>query len=184
MEKSPVKKINKTFFKLKSTTGFTLVEIVIVIGIMALLSSIIYTSFDGAKAKGRDQQRVADISTIQLALEIYFNKNRQYPDSLNKLEDDGTFSIPNPPNNRDGYGYYYFPIKKDLGNTTLNESNNRCISYHLWTTLEVQSGYLESKSGFNSTELPTETGRALLECGESGDDPVDGSGPLIYDVKP
>lgn len=183
MEKTPVKKINKTFFKLKSIGGFTLVEIVIVIGIMALLSAIIYTSFDGAKAKGRDQQRVADISTIQLALEIYFNKNRQYPDNLSELEEDGTFSIPNPPNNREGYGYYYFPIKKDLGNTTLNESNNRCISYHLWTTLEVQSGYLESKSAFDSTSLPTESGRALLGCGNGGD-PVDGTSALIYDVKP
>jgi prepilin-type N-terminal cleavage/methylation domain-containing protein len=174
---------NKTFYKSTFFNGFTLVEVIIVIGIIGLLSGIIYTSFDGAKAKGRDQQRVADISTIQLALEIYFNKNRQYPDSLSKLEEDGTFSIPNPPNNRDGYGYYYFPIKKDLGTPALNESNNRCISYHLWTTLEVQSGYLESKSGFNSTELPTETGRALLECGENGDAPVDGTSALIYDVK-
>jgi prepilin-type N-terminal cleavage/methylation domain-containing protein len=166
--------------KIKNSLGFTLVEIVIVIGIMALLSSIIYTSFDGAKAKSRDQQRVADISTIQLALEIYFNKNRQYPNSLNILEEDGTFNIPTPPTRSNENGYFYFPMERIDG-------SNRCISYHLWTKLETTSSYLESRKGFDSSSLPTEPGRQLFECGESGlhSAPIDASGDLlIYDVTP
>ncbi len=160
--------------------AFTLVEVIIVIGVMALLSSIIYTSFDGAKAKGRDQQRVADISTIQLALEIYFNKNKQYPIALSTLEEDNTFNIPKPPTNSSENGYFYFPIERV-------ESSERCISYHLWTKFETTSYYLESRKGFNSSELPSEPGRQLFECGDSTlhSLPINASEDLlIYDVTP
>ncbi|MFA5934472.1 MAG: type II secretion system protein [Candidatus Paceibacterota bacterium] len=159
--------------KIKNS-GFTLVEIVVVIGIMALLSTIIFTSFDGAKAKSRDQQRIADISTIQLALEIFFNKNKEYPKELSTLQEDGTFNIPTAPNNSDGYGYYYFPIERIQG-------SDRCVSYHLWTKFENKSSFLDSKKSFNSDSLD-----GLYECG--GDTSATGidasSDDLIYDVTP
>ena len=159
--------------------GFTLVEVVIVIGIMGILSAIIYTSFDGAKAKSRDQQRIADISSIQLALEIYFNKYKQYPESLDSLQDDRTFTIPTPPRSSENYRSNYFPIKKTTATT------ERCISYHLWTTFENPNSFLESKKGFNSSDLsglPTQ----LAECGEDHNtiDASAASNSLVYDVTP
>jgi prepilin-type N-terminal cleavage/methylation domain-containing protein len=53
------KKINK---------GYTLVEVVVVISIMAFLSAIIYSSFDVSKAQSRDRQRVSDIVLYKLLL--------------------------------------------------------------------------------------------------------------------
>lgn len=154
-------------------SGFTLVEIIVVIGIMALLSSIIFTSFDGAKAKSRDQQRVADISTIQLALEIYFNREKQYPLSLSEFTSSDKFTVPTPPTSLDVYNY--FPMARSNGSL-------RCVSYHLWTKLENKNSFLDSKKGFNSDSNPLPNG--LYECG-TGHNKINAlSDDLIYDVTP
>ena len=167
--------------------GFTLVEIVVVIGIMAVLSSIIYSSFDGAKAQSRDQQRLADISTIQLGLELYFNQHGSYPQQLGELVTNSdnvkyVANIPTPPSraDEDNYKYNYVPLTKSgVGGT-------RCVSYHLWTTFERGNANLESKRNFDSTEsglgnLPNK--QKLYICG-SGPYPriQASSSPLIYDV--
>jgi prepilin-type N-terminal cleavage/methylation domain-containing protein len=159
--------------------GFTLVEVVIVVGIMSVLSAIIYASFDGAKAKSRDQQRMADISSIQLALEIYFNKNKQYPESLTDLQD-GTFTIPTPPRSSENYIDNYFPMKK------ITATTERCISYHLWTKFENTNSFLESKKGFDSTGDLGELSTPLAECGSYHNtiDASDLSNSLVYDVTP
>ena len=65
--------------------GFTLVELMIVIAIIALLSGIILTSTTGSKAKSRDARRISDLNQIQLALEQYFDRCGQYPTVDNNL---------------------------------------------------------------------------------------------------
>ena len=167
--------------------GFTLVEIVVVIGIMALLTSIVYSSFDGAKAQSRDQQRITDISTIQLALEIYFNKNGTYPQSLNDLVNEKYIAqLPTPPSKADNsdYRYNYVPLAKTSGGT-------RCISYHLWTMFERENSNLESKKGFNSLPFENDNHIGLLtnplyNCGTANYFPNRdaSSESLIYDVMP
>ena len=172
----------------KSTTGFSLIEIVVVIGIMGLLTAIIYSSFDSSKAGSRDQKRVSDISTIQLALELYFNKNGVYPVSLDTLLEKPVGSsnsylveIPKDPSTNKLYNDMsssnsgYFPITKKDG-------SDRCVSYQLWTTFEKSNAYLESKRGFNSVTLPG----TMYECG-TGHNKVNASAsvaPLVYDVMP
>jgi prepilin-type N-terminal cleavage/methylation domain-containing protein len=63
----------------RSSSGFTLVELIIVIGIIAILSGIIIANLTGSKAKSRDAQRISDLNQIQLALEQYFDRCGQYP---------------------------------------------------------------------------------------------------------
>jgi prepilin-type N-terminal cleavage/methylation domain-containing protein len=159
----------------KKSDGFTLVEIVVVIAIIALLSSIIYSSFGGQKAKSRDQKRVSDVSSIQLALELYFNKNGVYPLTLASLVPTYISSIPTDPTNI--YASQYFPITKQ-------QNSAYCISYQLWTKFEVKNTYLDSKKGFDSSgTLPVDT----YECGGSGHDSARvnaTSNLLIYDVMP
>lgn len=62
--------------------GFTLIEMLVVIAIIALLTGIIITNLTGARAKARDSQRVSDIGNIQLALELYFDRCKHYPTAL------------------------------------------------------------------------------------------------------
>lgn len=59
--------------------GFTLVEILIVIGIIGLISSVVTISMAQARVKGRDSKRKSDLVQIQKALEIYYNTNNEYP---------------------------------------------------------------------------------------------------------
>ena len=172
----------------KLVSGFTLIEIVVVIGIMAFFSAIIYSSFDTSRAKSRDQKRVSDVSTIQLALEQYFQKNGVYPLTLNKLLDTPSGStnpyisvIPSDPTNV--YENQYYPL-------TRVEGSPNCVSYHLWTTFEVSNVYLESKKGFNSLDsnlAPNNLNSLYFKCTgnlNTGIDASASSSSLVYDVMP
>lgn len=59
--------------------GFTLIELMVVVVIIAILTSIVATSFAQAKAKSRDAKRISDLAQIQLALELAFDKCGLYP---------------------------------------------------------------------------------------------------------
>ena len=63
----------------KSTRGFTLVEIIIVVVVIAILAGITIMAYNGVQAKTRDSKRKADIAAIIKALELYYDDNGQYP---------------------------------------------------------------------------------------------------------
>ncbi len=70
-----------TKYKIQDTRyrkGFTLIEMLIVITIIALLSSLILVGMGGARTKSRDSRRIADLHNIQIALELYYTKNGTY----------------------------------------------------------------------------------------------------------
>lgn len=62
-----------------SKAGFTLIELLVVISIISLLSSIVLTSVNSARAKARDARRLADLRQIQNALALYYEGNGSYP---------------------------------------------------------------------------------------------------------
>ncbi len=53
--------------------GFTLVELLVVVSIIAVLSVIGITIFTGAQKGARDARRKADVESISKALEAHFN---------------------------------------------------------------------------------------------------------------
>jgi len=65
--------------------GFTLLELLVVIGIIGLLASIIVVNLTGARKRARDTKRVADIRNIQTANEDYYGKNGKYPAKISDL---------------------------------------------------------------------------------------------------
>jgi len=69
--------------------GFTLIELLVVIAIIGLLASIVLVSLNSARKKARDAKRVADIKQIQIALEMYYNDNRNYPGTNGQWMDNG-----------------------------------------------------------------------------------------------
>lgn len=176
----------------KKYDGFTLVEIVIVIGIMGILSVIIYSSFDTSRAKSRDQKRIADISAIQLSLEQYFQKNGVYPMGLSSLVPTYISAIPTPPNKGESpYGNNYFPMAKVPG----PKNSNSCVSYQLWTRFELSNAYLNSKKSFDSTPIADyrglNTSGGFYECVSQGNNHGGAeinagsvANNLVYDVMP
>lgn len=62
-----------------SVLGFTLVELLVVITIIAVLSTIGMVIYGSVQSRGRDAKRVADIKDLVTALELYNGKNNAYP---------------------------------------------------------------------------------------------------------
>lgn len=67
------------YFFLAKRRGFTLVELIVVVGIIALLTSVVLFSVSETRATARDGKRLSDIKQIQLALELYAEANGNYP---------------------------------------------------------------------------------------------------------
>ena len=63
----------------KEKNHFTLIELLIVVGIIAVLSSVVVAGTSAARAQARDNQRKADLATYQNALQLYFNDHKSYP---------------------------------------------------------------------------------------------------------
>ncbi len=59
--------------------GFTLIELLVVIAIIGILSSVVLSSLNSARAKARDAQRISTVRQIKTALELYYDTNSTYP---------------------------------------------------------------------------------------------------------
>lgn len=63
--------------------GFTLVELLVVIGIMTILASTLIVGMQQARTQSRDAQRQTDLKTVASALELYRHKYGEYPAGCN-----------------------------------------------------------------------------------------------------
>jgi prepilin-type N-terminal cleavage/methylation domain-containing protein len=59
--------------------AFTLVELLVVITILAIISVVAYTSFGGATDKAKNSTKLQHLSTIEGALNLYYNEKNYYP---------------------------------------------------------------------------------------------------------
>lgn len=69
----------------RASHGFTLLEILVVIVIIGILSTIGLRTFASSQLKGRDSRRKSDLHNISSALEAYYNDKGQYPAAGNGL---------------------------------------------------------------------------------------------------
>ena len=60
-------------------SGFTIVELLIVIVVIGILAAITIVAYNGIQDRARNAQRVSDVNTIQKALEQYKALNGTYP---------------------------------------------------------------------------------------------------------
>ena len=63
----------------KKILGFTLIEILVVMAIMAILAAIGIGAFGGVQSKARDAQRKSDLAAFARAVEMFYNDNGRYP---------------------------------------------------------------------------------------------------------
>ena len=119
---------------MKSNKGFTLIELLVVIAIIGLLATVVMTSLNSARKKGRDTRRIEDINQLRSALEMYYDSNGSYPASLNDLAT-GTprFLSVVPTDPQTGNQYSYVP-----------SANSNATDYVLYTALETNHKALQS----------------------------------------
>lgn len=65
--------------KYQKNTGFTMIELLIVIVIMGILSVVGLGTFTSSQIKARDSRRKSDLRTISDSLEVYYNDFGSYP---------------------------------------------------------------------------------------------------------
>ena len=127
--------------KSKREKGFTLIEILIVVAIIGILSSIVLVGLGSFRSRGRDARRVADLREIQNALELYYAKTGAYP--VNNDVDVATLGLQN-----EGIGVTKIP--KDPGNKTYKYGSDG-KSYVLSATLEEEAASLLNDDIDNDT---------------------------------
>jgi prepilin-type N-terminal cleavage/methylation domain-containing protein len=62
-----------------SRKGFTLIELMIAISIIAIISAIGLASYSQAQKLARDSKRKQDLRQVAIALELYHQKNKRFP---------------------------------------------------------------------------------------------------------
>lgn len=148
--------------------GFTLIELIVVISIIAILTAIITSNFAQSRAKSRDAKRISDIGSIQLALDLYFDKCNEYPKTLTNLNttcsrggklSDYISQLPVPPQPYTDAGYTSYAYGYYVDNQTTPadyllyiklEGNNSVLldSYSGTITGYYQNGIFQS-TNFN-----------------------------------
>lgn len=148
--------------KNKKRKAFTLIELLVVIAIIGLLASIVLIALSGARVKARDAKRVADLSQIQTALELYYSDtNTGYP-PVDCESTSGRYSacwttfLPaqyiatmpvDPLNVASSYGYYYADGVKPSSSCAYSGTGSD-NNYILATQLEDPSAIKNSCGGF------------------------------------
>ena len=67
----------------KNNFGFTLVELIVVIAILAILWTIAFTSLAWYSKSARDVTRISDLNNIKKSFELYMLKSGKYPEPSN-----------------------------------------------------------------------------------------------------
>jgi len=85
MKKHPLK---------KRQAGFTIIEMLIVVTILAMLAGVLVPVLQEGQQTARDSRRMQDLRTVQSALADYYRATGQYPDTTDAWQND----------NDNGYG--------------------------------------------------------------------------------
>jgi prepilin-type N-terminal cleavage/methylation domain-containing protein len=64
-------------------TGFTLIEILVVVSIIGIITTVVLVSLNGAKDKATDVKSVTELDQLRKALELYRTDNGKYPGEEN-----------------------------------------------------------------------------------------------------
>lgn len=67
-------------------SGFTIVELLIVIVVIGILATLVIVTFSGVQQKARDTKRQTDVKALASQLEVYYANNGSYP-ALAQLQD-------------------------------------------------------------------------------------------------
>jgi len=146
-----MKSINQTCKEFHSKKGFTLVELLVVVSIIAIMSVVAYTAVGGNQVTARNAKRKQDINSIQSALQSFYFTNAAYPTDLTTANLTKKYLSKQLLDPKTGVGYSY----KVSGST-----------YELAATLEADGTALMQAYLVGNSETPlfTGLGKTVTSC--------------------
>lgn len=164
----------------QKTSGFTIVELLIVIVIIGILAGLVITTFVGIQQRARNSERQTDINSVASQLEGYFASHSSYPnladlntaafrdgnglkmgDNSKALADPSNANSTTlvgtvPTNSNGGYTYQTYPATCDSPTDATGDSVTAatpCEGFRLTAVMENADNYV--KDGANNTSSMT-----------------------------
>jgi len=139
-------------------SGFTNLELLLILVIIAVLGTLVFTTRAGVQQNKRNSERQTDIKELRDGLEGYFAANNRYP-TLNELNNatwrtthlkslEGDV-FKDPSSSKDQFvstpqvNAYTYSVTSVSG-TPCDNDKNPCTQYTLTATLEGGSSYTKS----------------------------------------
>lgn len=125
----------------RQKAGFTLLELLVVIGIIGILIAMSSMGYVNYSQKSRDSRRRIDIQQLRSALELYRSNTSEGVYPTTSEYGSGTSSVlvtagllQAIPVDPQGNAYVYTPLPANCNNTS-----TFCISYTIRTTFEINN---------------------------------------------
>lgn len=157
--------------------AFSLIELLIVITIIGILAVAFLPSITEGPSRARDTQRIADMSDIALALELYYQDTGTFPSTAGRL--DATVSgsaaaaiqsyfdnntVPDDPqgsrptfNDTTAGFYYYSTCDLGQGYTLVANPENNKTTTNYYTAASITTSAICTPTGWTA---PTDTSTA------------------------
>jgi prepilin-type N-terminal cleavage/methylation domain-containing protein len=123
------------------TRGFTVIELLIVIVILASASVLFFIQKNNVELTGRDQDRKTAINAMYYSLEeVFYTTNKYYPETINK----DTVPSVEPTLFTDPTGTVIGEARSDYRYEPVGCVENKCQGYTLRTTLENEDDFVKT----------------------------------------
>lgn len=180
--------------KYKQKKGFTLIEMMVVIALIAAILVLVVANAQRQRVKARDNVRIADIQLIRLALEEYRLVCGEYPNKISPTANNGcdrkrinkTFAdfLPHIPkgshrknplrsiaaghtataNQIEGINGYFYSAL-----SSVSGGNGRCYDYHIAAELEQSTANgFDTETGFLKEDDDASVGSGVFKHACSG----------------
>lgn len=177
--------------KTKLQHGFTVLELLVILGIITILIGLVLTGLNAARKHSNDERKVATLKTVALGLREYFNICRAYPVDLVPTETCPALSSQTParqlsdiiPNSADlnvngsGSAYHYVSLVDSASN---NAGVSECTNFHLWVDLDADGASLAAQKSNKTQADYAQLG--LVACTGNTATPITTQATTIYDI--
>jgi len=125
---------------MKSSRGFTVIELLIVVVLFATASVVFFVQKNHAEVAARDDTRKVSINAMYYSLEeVYFKQNQSYPRTLNAE----TLPSVDPDLFKDPEGVKIGESTSEYRYEPVDCNGDVCMGYSLRTTLENEDDYVK-----------------------------------------